>query len=121
MVSMSPPAGNRSAKQVQALAAGIPTIFRSERPALVSQLVFYSATTLSAASVRIETDGQSWAQNTLIPLPLLATEYDVQSSVMGFVYRVKLRVPIVWTQELPITITCSAGATVYVDGDVVSQ
>jgi hypothetical protein len=121
--SLVPPAGNRSAKQLQALAAGVPTTFRSERPALVSAIRLTHTATLAAATLRLETDGQTWASSQLIRVPLLCSKVgnDINTTAHQFTYVIEFRVPIVWTQEMPITITCSVACECYIDGDVVAQ
>lgn len=113
-----PPASSLQGLQLQTLTAGTEVEFKPDRPSVIFEVRFFSASTLSAATVRVRAQGINVASGQQIPLPLLVTRAatDVQSGVVGFLYIWRPSNPVLWSQEMPLGITCSAACQVWVDG-----
>lgn len=113
-----PPASSLQGLQLQTLAASTEAEFKPDRPSVVFEVRFWSASSLSNALVKIRAQGINIASGQQVPLPLLVTRaaVDVQSGVLGYLYIWRPSNPLLWSQEMPLGITSSVACTVYVDG-----
>lgn len=123
MANPLPPVGSLQGIQLLTLSAGTAAESKPDRPSAIYEIRIWSSATLAAATLSIVAEGLGLASGSAVPLPMWTARaaVDVQSGVLGYLYIIRPERPWLWSPEMPLRLTCSAGASALVIGEPLSS